>query len=126
MPIAPDAEESTLSLPGPDQAIGFTEHIKPLFRASDRQAMQWAFDLGGATPTSRTTPRRSCSGSAPARCPVTGRGRRRGSTCSSVGWVQACPNRLRLRPRERSTENRGGQIDGCRRRDNPSVGGLPV
>ncbi len=45
MPIAPDADESTLSLPGPDQAIGFTEHIKPLFRASDREAMKWAFDL---------------------------------------------------------------------------------
>ncbi len=38
MPIAPDADESTQSLHGPDEAIGFTEHIKPLFRASDREA----------------------------------------------------------------------------------------
>lgn len=45
MPTAPDADESTLTLPGPDQAIGFTEHIAPLFRPSDRQAMNWAFYL---------------------------------------------------------------------------------
>ena len=43
MAIGPDADERTL--PGPDQAIGFTDHIRPLFRASDREAMQWAFDL---------------------------------------------------------------------------------
>lgn len=45
MPIAPDDDESMVNLPGPDEAIGFTEHIKPLFRASDREAMKWAFDL---------------------------------------------------------------------------------
>jgi hypothetical protein len=43
MPADPD--EPAVSLPGPDQAVGFTEHIKPLFRASDREAMKWAFDL---------------------------------------------------------------------------------
>jgi hypothetical protein len=43
MPADPD--EPTLSLPGRDQAIGFIEHIRPLFRASDREAMNWAFDL---------------------------------------------------------------------------------
>ncbi len=45
MPTAPDADESTISLPGPDEGIGFTEHIEPLFRTSDREAMKWAFDL---------------------------------------------------------------------------------
>jgi hypothetical protein len=43
MPADPD--ESALSLPGPDQAVGFIEHIRTLFRASDREAMKWAFDL---------------------------------------------------------------------------------
>ena len=43
MPADPD--EPALSLPGPDQAVGFIEHIRPLFRASDREAMKWAFDL---------------------------------------------------------------------------------
>jgi hypothetical protein len=43
MPADPD--EPALSLPGPDEAVGFIEHIGPLFRASDREAMRWAFDL---------------------------------------------------------------------------------
>lgn len=29
----------------PDEPITFIRHIKPLFRARDRQSMQWAFDL---------------------------------------------------------------------------------
>jgi len=32
-------------LPGPDQPVGFAAHIKPLFRARDRQSMSFAFDL---------------------------------------------------------------------------------
>jgi len=40
-----DPDEPALSLPGPDQAVGFSEHIRPLFRTSDREAMKWAFDL---------------------------------------------------------------------------------
>ena len=40
-----DLDEPAPSLPGPDQAVGFIEHIRPLFRASDREAMKWAFDL---------------------------------------------------------------------------------
>ncbi len=43
MPADPD--EPALGLPGPDQAVGFIEHIRPLFRASDLEAMKWAFDL---------------------------------------------------------------------------------
>ena len=45
MSIAPDADEPMQSLPGPDEAVSFTKHIGPLFRASDREAMKWAFDL---------------------------------------------------------------------------------
>ena len=33
------------TLPGPDQAVGFAAHIKPLFRQRDRQSMSFAFDL---------------------------------------------------------------------------------
>ena len=33
------------ALPGPGQPVGFAEHIKPLFRARDRQSMSFALDL---------------------------------------------------------------------------------
>jgi CDGSH-type Zn-finger protein/truncated hemoglobin YjbI len=33
------------ALPGPGQPVGFAAHIKPLFRARDRQSMSFAFDL---------------------------------------------------------------------------------
>jgi CDGSH-type Zn-finger protein/truncated hemoglobin YjbI len=46
---APDASgaEDTAppSLPGADQPVFFDEHIRTLFRAKDRDAMRWAFDL---------------------------------------------------------------------------------
>jgi hypothetical protein len=35
----------TAELPGPDQPVTFAAHIRPLFRARDREAMSWAFDL---------------------------------------------------------------------------------
>jgi CDGSH-type Zn-finger protein/truncated hemoglobin YjbI/ferredoxin len=34
-----------LELPGPDQALSFAAHIKPLFRKRDRDSMRFAFDL---------------------------------------------------------------------------------
>jgi len=40
-----DARQPEGPLPGPDQAIGFAAHIKPLFREHDRQSMSFAFDL---------------------------------------------------------------------------------
>ena len=44
--LAPPAEpEQPLPLPGPDQALSFAEHIKPLFRPQDRNSMRFAFDL---------------------------------------------------------------------------------
>ncbi len=43
---AADAEpESPVTLPGPGEPVGFAAHIKPMFRAKDRQSMQFAFDL---------------------------------------------------------------------------------
>ena len=33
------------TLPGADQAVGFDEHIRPLFRQMDRNSMLFAFDL---------------------------------------------------------------------------------
>jgi CDGSH-type Zn-finger protein/truncated hemoglobin YjbI len=47
-PPAPAAEEemdSEVTLPGPDEPVGFAAHIKPLFRERDRQSMSFAFDL---------------------------------------------------------------------------------
>jgi truncated hemoglobin YjbI len=38
-------EEAPVELPGADEQVGFAKHIKPLFRARDRQSMKFAFDL---------------------------------------------------------------------------------
>jgi hypothetical protein len=39
-----DGADST-EMPGPDEPLGFEEHIKPLFRERDRDSMRFAFDL---------------------------------------------------------------------------------
>jgi CDGSH-type Zn-finger protein/truncated hemoglobin YjbI len=44
VPGADQAGQPT-PLPGPGEAVSFGVHIKPLFRASDRQSMSFAFDL---------------------------------------------------------------------------------
>jgi CDGSH-type Zn-finger protein/truncated hemoglobin YjbI len=53
-PAGPPAQQAGTSdtedpaddaLPGPGQPVGFAAHIKPLFRARDRQSMSFAFDL---------------------------------------------------------------------------------
>jgi CDGSH-type Zn-finger protein/truncated hemoglobin YjbI len=44
-PAADEAGTAAEPLPGPDQPVGFTAHIKPLFRQRDRQSMSFAFDL---------------------------------------------------------------------------------
>jgi nucleoside-diphosphate-sugar epimerase len=36
---------SAVTLPGPDEPLGFEQHVKPLFRERDRQSMRFAFDL---------------------------------------------------------------------------------
>jgi truncated hemoglobin YjbI/CDGSH-type Zn-finger protein len=42
----PDAEpEAPVTLPAAGQPVGFTEHIKALFRKHDRESMRFAFDL---------------------------------------------------------------------------------
>src|SRR5262249_12974534 len=38
-------DDQTVVVPGPDETVGFDRHIKPLFRAKDRQSMKFAFDL---------------------------------------------------------------------------------
>ena len=38
-------EEAPVTLPGPDQAVSFAAHVKPLFREHDRKSMAFAFDL---------------------------------------------------------------------------------
>ncbi len=46
VPTQPSTEPDTpVALPGPDEAVSFAAHIKPLFRASDRKSMSFAFDL---------------------------------------------------------------------------------
>jgi hypothetical protein len=40
-----DDEDAAANLPGPDDVVTFSEHIKPLFRQRDRLSMQFAFDL---------------------------------------------------------------------------------
>ena len=45
--VAADTEGSQepSSLPGPNETVSFSRHIKPLFRSRDRQSMSFAFDL---------------------------------------------------------------------------------
>ncbi|GAM50339.1 hypothetical protein NSK11_contig00150-0017 [Nocardia seriolae] len=38
------AEASEPGLPGPDAAVGFAAHIKPLFREEDQRSMSFVFD----------------------------------------------------------------------------------
>jgi truncated hemoglobin YjbI len=40
-----EPSETSVKLPGPDEPVGFEEHIKPLFRERDRKSMKFAFDL---------------------------------------------------------------------------------
>ncbi len=42
---AADQGDQPVVLPGPDDTVSFATHIKPLFRARDRQSMSFAFDL---------------------------------------------------------------------------------
>jgi truncated hemoglobin YjbI len=45
-PVQPGTEEEApVTLPGPDETVGFAAHIKPLFREHDRKSMAFAFDL---------------------------------------------------------------------------------
>jgi CDGSH-type Zn-finger protein/truncated hemoglobin YjbI len=43
--LAPVEEAAEVELPAAGEPISFGEHIKPLFRESDRQSMRFAFDL---------------------------------------------------------------------------------
>jgi CDGSH-type Zn-finger protein/truncated hemoglobin YjbI len=44
-PIREKEEDKAVPLPTKDEQVRFTQHIKPLFRAVDRNSMKWAFDL---------------------------------------------------------------------------------
>jgi CDGSH-type Zn-finger protein/truncated hemoglobin YjbI len=41
----PDDVQQSVALPGPDDTVTFTQHIKPLFRRMDRESMSFVFDL---------------------------------------------------------------------------------
>ena len=40
-----DVAQPDITLPGPDETVGFEAHIRPLFRERDRTSMRFAFDL---------------------------------------------------------------------------------
>jgi hypothetical protein len=42
---AAEPDQPAVTLPGPDEAVSFEAHVKPLFRARDRQSMLFALDL---------------------------------------------------------------------------------
>jgi hypothetical protein len=51
-PDTSDAAESSqpdVALPDQGTAVSFEAHVKPLFRASDRNSMKFAFDLWSAS-----------------------------------------------------------------------------
>ena len=39
------ASDAAVELPQPDQAVGFEQHVRPLFRERDRKSMKFAFDI---------------------------------------------------------------------------------
>jgi CDGSH-type Zn-finger protein/truncated hemoglobin YjbI/ferredoxin len=43
--LAAEDPEAQVELPGPDEPVSFEQHVKPLFRDSDRRSMRFAFDL---------------------------------------------------------------------------------
>jgi truncated hemoglobin YjbI len=43
--LAPEGPDEPIELPGLDEAVGFEQHVRPLFREVDRQSMRFAFDL---------------------------------------------------------------------------------
>jgi truncated hemoglobin YjbI len=43
--LAPKQEEVPVEIPGLDTELSFATHIKPLFRATDRNSMRFVFDL---------------------------------------------------------------------------------
>ena len=43
-----DSQPAEVPMPGPDEAVSFGAHIRPLFRERDRQSMSFAFDLWSA------------------------------------------------------------------------------
>jgi truncated hemoglobin YjbI len=44
----PDVPQPSVTLPAPDETVGFEAHIRPLFRERDRTSMRFAFDLWSA------------------------------------------------------------------------------
>jgi truncated hemoglobin YjbI len=43
--LAKERPSADVELLGPEEAISFEQHVKPLFRETDRQSMRFAFDL---------------------------------------------------------------------------------
>jgi hypothetical protein len=41
----PEDVQQSVALPGPDEPVSFTQHIKPLFRRMDKESMSFVFDL---------------------------------------------------------------------------------
>ena len=76
--------------------ISFEEQIKPLFRESDRESMEFVFDLWSRDEvTERTAPPFS-SASVTARCPAMDLGRTSRSASSNLGSTRECPRDRRL------------------------------
>ncbi|MEP7024003.1 MAG: ferritin-like domain-containing protein [Actinomycetota bacterium] len=44
-PVAAESDEAPVTRPGPGETVTFEAHIRPLFRARDRQSMSFVFDL---------------------------------------------------------------------------------
>jgi GTP cyclohydrolase II len=51
--VAVEPEGPVIEMPAENEPISFEEHIKPLFRATDRQSMKFAFDLWSHEDVSR-------------------------------------------------------------------------
>jgi len=55
--VAPKEEAPpSIAIPGPDEGVGFAQHIKPLFRRMDRESMSFIFDLWSPSDVRRHAP----------------------------------------------------------------------
>ena len=103
-----------MELPAADETISFADHVKPLFRESDRQSMRFAFDLWShddVTEHGKAILDRLEAGTMPCDGGLAGGADRR-----LQRWldVPGDPGLLRTQPEERAPQAmKGGGPTGC-------------
>ena len=101
-------EEPAAPLPGPDEPVSFAAHIKPLFRARDRDSMRFAFDLWAYDDVS-THAVAIADRLHRARCRVTARGHLSALRCLTAGSPRRPPPNAGLDRTELTQDQSSGE-----------------